>query len=66
MDTILTISESFNDLVEKVKSNEIEDEYKQILKYESLVEETKNEKKNKKIDSLPIQLRVFDKASRRR
>ena len=61
MDTILTISEGYREIEEKVKQNEIEKEYKRILRYEDLVEDTKNERKNKRLDQLPISLKVFDK-----
>lgn len=61
MDTVLTITDEFDWVADKVSENEIETAYKSIQRYEDLVETTKSEKKNKRLDSIPIHLKVYDR-----
>ena len=61
MDTLITIGSGFENIIEKVKNNEIESCYKRIFTYDEMVAATKEERKNKIIDPLPIKLKVFNK-----
>lgn len=60
MDTLVTIGSCFDDIIEKVKHNEIDSRYKRIFTYDEMVDATKEERKNKVIDPLPIKLKVFN------
>lgn len=62
VDVLATIGEGFDEIIEKVKDNSIEEKYKRIIKYEDLVIETSGLPTSKKFDSLPKKLNVFDKA----
>ena len=61
MDTLVTIGSGFEDIIEKVNNNEIDSCYKRIFTYDEMVEATREERKNKVVDSLPIKLKVFNK-----
>lgn len=61
MDTLATIGQGYDDIIDRVKTNEIEAKYKRILSYDELVATTKGERKDKVIDPLPVKLKVFSK-----
>lgn len=61
IDVLATIGNGFTDMVSKVQTNTINPEYKRILKYEDLVNETSSLSNSKKIEPLPIELQVFNK-----
>lgn len=61
IDTLVTIGSGFDNLIKKVNDNDIESCYKHIFTYDEMVIATKNERKNKVIDPLPIELKVFNK-----
>lgn len=61
MDTLVTIGQGYDEIINKVKANDIEEKYKRILNYDEMVAATKDERKDKVIDPLPIKLNVFNK-----
>ena len=61
MDTLVTIGSGFENIIAKVKSNEIASCYKRIFTYDEMVIATKDEAKNKTIAPLPINVKVFNK-----
>ncbi|MDE5765825.1 MAG: ATP-binding protein [Clostridia bacterium] len=61
LDVLATIGSDYEDIVDKVNKNSIEEKYKRIIRYESLVKETAQLDKKKQLDSLPKKISVFDK-----
>ena len=61
MDVLATIGDGFDEVVDKVNNNSIEEKYKRIIKYEDLVAETSCLSPNKRFDALPKKISVFDR-----
>lgn len=58
---VLAVINGYEDLINRVKRNSIDEKYKQILKYSDLVKQTQSQSVSKRFDTLPQKIKVFNK-----